>query len=136
HLYFIFLQKDNILEPLLKGTLLREDIFASIAETGICATALQESTFSSFWFWMGLGEEQAQSKKIFQSLFMFQFQVYLLMNKEAKGYKHKEDVAYDAAKEISLYLSNLGYRLDEDEKIRYKGENLLEKIWLELKIEL
>ncbi|KAL5668570.1 hypothetical protein ACJX0J_020791, partial [Zea mays] len=80
--------------------------------TVICATAVQESTFSSFWFWMGLGEEQAQSKKIFQSLFMFQFQVYLLMNKEAKGYRHKrvlkqqlkeEEVAYDAAKEISQY---------------------------------
>ncbi|KAL5650467.1 hypothetical protein ACJX0J_041276, partial [Zea mays] len=39
--------------------------------------------------------------------FMFQFQVYLLMNKEAKGYRHtqlkEEEVAYDAAKEMYEY---------------------------------
>ncbi|KAL5654602.1 hypothetical protein ACJX0J_033921, partial [Zea mays] len=92
----------------LKGTLLREDI------TVICATAVQESTFSSFWFWMGLGEEQAQSKKIFHALgrpvhmscnlILFLSLCFNSKNKEAKGYRHKEEVAYDAAKEISNYL--------------------------------
>ncbi|KAL5657926.1 hypothetical protein ACJX0J_031089, partial [Zea mays] len=37
--------------------------------------------------------------------FMFQFQVYLLMNKEAKGYRHK--VAYDAAKEVKQLICEL-----------------------------